>query len=313
MNLLKSPDKNIQIYRGKLFKSISADNIHNHLTPISKVIVFDLDETIGSFGDLYILWMAILSEKEVPHLFDEFVDIYPEFFRYGIFPILDFLQHKKNLGECSKICIYTNNQCQHLKWVHMICDYLNTKMNKDNPKIHLFDRIICAFKINNKIVELDRTTHDKTIGDFIKCTLLPKKTEICFIDDTLYENMLNDRVYYIKPKMYQHNLSTDEIIERFMDSEIIKKMGLNRSIESKLYDFFVSNNAYHKSKYITQTKIDTDIMVSQKIMYHLKDFFLLSSRKNPLKKTRKIKLNIGRFTRKKHLRDDKIDVHKENK
>jgi hypothetical protein len=42
--------------------------------------------------------------------------------------------------------------------------------------------------------------------------------------------------------------------------------------------------------------IETDLLVSQKIMYHLKEYFLLST-KQP--KTKKISWTLGRFTRKK--------------
>jgi hypothetical protein len=72
-----------------------------------KVITFDLDETLGSFGDLYILWDGLQmyiknntepnNEEENPNesMFYMLMDLYPEFLRYGILNILDFLYHKK--------------------------------------------------------------------------------------------------------------------------------------------------------------------------------------------------------------------------
>ena len=80
--------KLIQIYKGDQFlSSVAKPNK-------KKVIVFDLDETIGSFADLEILWNS-LGEldffKQSQDSFNKLLDMYPEFLRYGILNILDFL------------------------------------------------------------------------------------------------------------------------------------------------------------------------------------------------------------------------------
>ena len=54
-----------------------------------KVIVLDLDETIGSFGELYILWNNVISDKTQSQ-FNALLDLYPEFLRYGILKIIDY-------------------------------------------------------------------------------------------------------------------------------------------------------------------------------------------------------------------------------
>jgi hypothetical protein len=169
----------------------------------------------------------------------------------------------------------------------MICNYFNYKLNihENTP---LFDRLILAFKINDIPVELARTTHDKTHSDFIRCTLLPKTTQICFIDNSYFPNMKNERVYYIQPRLYQHNLSFDEIIQRIIKSNL----GINITEFIKLINLN-NHNAIEKKQ-----NRNYDIYVAQKIMYHIKDFFYLTKRKI---RTKKIKLNIGKFTRKKNF------------
>ena len=119
----------------------------------NKVVVFDLDETLGSFGDLYILWSGITQLHPQFTQFEQLMDLYPEFLRYGILTILEFLYEKKKTKECSKIFIYTNNRCSK-EWVQNICSYFQTKIHALQPKgdilIPLFNTLICAFKIKNK-------------------------------------------------------------------------------------------------------------------------------------------------------------------
>jgi hypothetical protein len=50
----------------------------------------------------------------------------------------------------------------------------------------------------------------------------------------------------------------------------------------------------YRSNNTAKDEVD-DFIVSQKIMYHLKEFFLLTTKKQ---KTRKVGIRLGRFTRK---------------
>jgi len=153
----------------------------------------------------------------------------------------------------------------------------------------VFDKIISAFKINNRRIELSRTTHDKTHSDFIKCTLLPINTEMCFIDNSLFCGMKHERVYYIQPQSYHHHLSTSQIIDR------VKGFPNSSELTPFLYYFFNSvGRITHGAP--TFKKLENDIYVAKKIMYHVKEFFLLSNLHSHTKKTN---VRIGRFTRKK--------------
>ena len=273
----------LQIYKGACYNK-------KYIKKYNKAFVFDLDETLGSFSDLYVLWCGINHLKsmnnqpneELQPEFNKLLDLFPEFIRFGILNILDYLYMKRKKGICDKIYIYTNNSCNP-PWIKYITNYFNYKLNL---KDELFDKVICAFKINNKIIEINRSTQDKNINDFINCSLLPKTTEICFIDNTYYQKMLNNRVYYIQPRSYYHMLSKEDIMERIVQQWTSPPLDYS-FIKDKFSKYSVGSQ--------NSNKLSVDIMVSQKIMYHLKEFFLLSTKG---KKTKKIFVRLGRFTRK---------------
>lgn len=272
-------DKSVKIFKGKSFST-------KNYKFVNTVIAFDLDETLGSFTDLEILWNSIhIFDSKININFNDLLDIYPEFLRYGILSILEYLYNKKRAGLCDNIYIYTNNQCNK-PWVMLISEYFNYKIGAVTP---IFDKIIYAFKINNIPVEFGRTSHEKLYSDFIKCTLLPDKTKICFVDNTYFHKMNNSRVYYIQPKSYIHPLTTSEIIERFSTSSINKNTepGLNEFLFNQFYKKHNTSNNFLLKK--------SDIYVSQKLMYHIKEFFYLCRRK---KKTQKHRFISSKFTRK---------------
>lgn len=321
-------DKYIKVFKGSLFEhSPKIEEVYVNSEKSEKngkVIVFDLDETIGSFTDLYILWEVIEKYFHTKHNtidFNDLLDLYPEFLRHGIINILEFLYHKKQTNACFGIFIYTNNQCKIVdnnledSWVSKIVNYLTFKIvpknlapsNKHSQNIKLFDQIIHAFKINNKIVEMKRTTHDKTHNDFIQCTVLPRNTEICFIDNSIFPAMKNERIYYIQPRSYTHYLTADDIIDRFMSSDIYKKSmlkyGYDNCIETHLYDHFLLNRRLKSKHTIHENQLEIDIKISQKMMYYIREFFYLSLRKI---RTRKIKLKVCKYTRKKNYNPNNL-------
>jgi len=289
----------------------------NSPTPPIKVVVFDLDDTIGHFPDLYRLWNALFTKhiyrgnrdpETIQQVFNELLDLYPEFLRYGILPILQFLKTKIRNGESRRIYLYTNNQCDFsvwtqtcshtpTEWVEMIIAYLNRKLAVSDT---IFGKPVCAFKINEKFIEPLRESHAKTHSEFLKCTILPKNTEICFVDDQYYEKMNHDKVYYVRPPPYYHNLSRDEIIDRFVHSELHAKITT------------VSSDWLHQempTPMPTPTPIsgagidsppcppnDSHHRIYSKMMYYIKEFFCMTVRPA---NTRRKRDSLGRFTRKK--------------
>jgi hypothetical protein len=267
--------------------------------PKKKHFIFDLDETLGSFSDMYLLWKGIefcINNQKRIHdsimdqtVFNFILNLYPEFLRYGITTILEYLYHKKQKKQCGNVYIYTNNQCDP-PWVEQIVSYFENQFNLNG----LFEKPICAFKINNKTIDTRRTSHEKSYKDFLKCTLLSKTAELCFIDDTYFPKMQNDQVFYVQPKQYQHCLGTIEIINRFVTSEINKRCFLLSYDD--LLKWFVEEEAF-KPPIKTRLEKEIDVEISRKLMYIIREFFYMILKKEKTKRNRSFKTQ-RKFTKK---------------
>lgn len=239
----------------------------------SKIVVFDLDETLGYFVEFGMFWDTLKhyykinkadSNKPIPIFdqayFNKLLDLYPEFIRPNILNILNFLKQKKNEKDCHKLMIYTNNQGPP-EWAQHIKGYFEDKL-----QFSLFDQIIGAFKVNGKHVELCRTTHNKTHKDFISCTKITETTQICFIDDVFHPGMSNDNIYYIHIKPYTYDLPFNTIIERFLaayNAPTSMKDGLIKGLSRYAYTYVEKPPIEH----------EIDVMLSKKILHHLHVFF----------------------------------------
>jgi hypothetical protein len=256
-----------------------------------KIVVFDLDETLGYFTEFGIFWDCLNNyiklENKKPLTQDNFndiLDLYPEFLRPNIINILSYLKNKKKSKCCHKMMIYTNNQGPK-EWSHHIVSYFESKI-----KYRLFDQIISAFKINGKRVEICRSSHSKSHKDFIKCTKLPATAEICFLDDNFFPEMTNDNIYYINVKPYYYDLSFDYMITKFIDSVFGKKI-----IENKhsFIEFMSDEFKRYKYEYINKEKDDYELdkILGKRILLHLNEFFNKSiknkTRRNSINKKNK--------------------------
>jgi len=244
--------------------------------------VFDLDETLGYFVEYGIFWDCLKKYFISESLdFNETLDLFPEFFRPNIMNILVYLRKKKKSNDCQKIMIYTNNQ---KIWALNIISYFETKL-----KSKLFDQVISAFKINGKQVEVCRTSQDKSYKDFMRCTKLPANAEICFMDNHLYHNMINKKIYYINLKPYVYELNFSIMIARFVDSENGAKLVKDDKLN---FEEFMMNE-YNKYNYSFVEKKDDeyeiDKIIGKQIMTHLQDFFRISNTKKNRKHPRKNK------------------------
>jgi hypothetical protein len=244
-----------------------------------KIVVFDLDETLGYFTEFSMFWDSLIKYLKLNggHIltqndFNEILDLFPEFLRPNIINILNYLKTKKNANSCNKIMIYTNNNGPR-KWSRQLINYFEEKIKYD-----LVDQIISAFKINGKQVEICRTTHNKTHDDFIRCTKVPSNAEICFIDDTFYSEMSNEYIYYINVKPYYYDLKLDEMIFRFKSSNIGKSMIYSDDFEKIITDIFLS----HKFVYVHKNpkEYELDKIIGKHIINHLQCFFNDKSKKN---------------------------------
>ena len=255
-----------------------------------KIVVFDLDETLGYFTQYGIFWDSLgnyLKIKNKPVLtqsdFDVILDLFPEFLRPNIINILIYLKNKKKSNCCNKMMIYTNNTGPR-EWSRHIVSYFERKIN-----FKLVDQIIAAFKINGKRVEICRTSQNKTHKDLIKCTKIPIDAEICFIDDNFYPDMTHDNIYYINIKPYYYDLKFEDMIKKFNESEIGKKLVNNDSdFEGLMMEHI---NLY---KYLVVEKdnkeYEVDKILGKHIITHLQEFFNRSI-KNRTVKNRGVKKN----------------------
>ena len=234
-----------------------------------KVVVFDLDETLGYFTEFGVFYDLLIKHLQVApplrsHVFRSTIDLFPEVLRPNIMSVLNYLKRKKQSGVCNKVLIYTNNQGPP-EWRNMIKDYLHDKL-----EYVLFDKVIGAFKLNGRVTEVSRTTSDKTTDDLIRCARLPGNTQICFIDDVHYENM--DNVYYIKVNPYIHNISMNIMVNRLLTSPLC---GRFRIVPSRYVSYV--REKIHGYKYTYKTKdiseYEIDKIVTKKLMLLLQDFF----------------------------------------
>lgn len=244
----------------------------------NKIVVFDLDETLGNFVEVSMFWDA-LENFYGSNLFNEtFYDVletFPEFLRPNIINILEYLKDKKKANSCDQIMIYTNNQGPKT-WVHMISNYFNDRIGYP-----VFDKVIAAFKVGGKIVEFNRTSHNKSVDDLIKCTQIHPNTEICFLDDQYHPLMNHDNVYYINVKPYFYSLPYKTMAERYYDSHQIKNTTKEDFIKA-----IVTNMSKYNFTVIPKNdlELEVDKVISKQIIFHLEKFFKKGRSQNTRKK-----------------------------
>ena len=266
-----------------------------------RIVVLDVDETIGYFVELGIFCDALAhaawnndATAQYAH-FNALMDAFPEFLRPNIMDILRFLKRKKDTDECCGVMIYTNNNGPRA-WVEHIIKYMESKLGAS-----LFDQIVAAFKVNGKIIEMGRTTHNKTYDDLLRCTKLPSNVEVCFLDDQMHANMEHGQVYYIHVKPYVHELSVKTLMDRFARSAALRSttdMDMD-VLQRRVAVFMQRFSTTHVPKDPMEQEIDR--IISKKIMEHLNEFFkgadtklqtTLKKPNNRVSKTRTMKKKI---------------------
>lgn len=228
-----------------------------------KAIVFDIDETIGSFTQLYILWKIInkyfkqhdiyTSFINTQILFNLILDNFPLYLRPDILVVFEYILHEKNKNKINKVLIYTNNQVSK-EWVNYIAKYIEYKLNNK-----IFDKIIYAYKIKNHFVEKDRSNNQKIYQDLIKIRNLTNY-EICFIDDLIHKKMIHKNVFYIHIPPYSYFYSLPTIITILHQCIKLPKGHLNLFINTEFNKYLfdipsstVSFDLFSKIKLFSNT------------------------------------------------------------
>jgi hypothetical protein len=252
-----------------------------------KIVVFDLDETLGCFVEVAMFWEALEAYNGYNLLderFFEVLDTFPDFLRPKILIILDYLKLKKEKKHCDQIMIYTNNQGPK-SWVKLISNYLNNKLN-----YKLFDKIIAAFKIKGKVIELGRTSHHKSVDDLVRCTRIPANTEICFIDDQKHHLMVQDNVYYINVKPYEYSMPYEDMASIYYDTfhEKYNIVDTKDEFITKIVDSMLRYTSY--STFIkSDDEYNADVVVGKQMLIHLEDFFRNGRSQNTRRRRKTVK------------------------
>ena len=247
--------------------------VYNKTNNYNKIAVFDLDETLGYFEQLAIFWRVLdkLSNNTLTQTtFEKVLDLFDCFLRPFILNILKFVIDKRDLGECDKIVLYTNNKGDE-SWVNLICNYFNNKLNTN-----VFDEKIQAFKKDGKIFDTRRKSSEKTINDLIYCTKIPKDTIIYFLDDTYYVKVVeSDEVffYHCDPS-YKYVLPFQDMAERYYafnydrinmdETKFIQIfLELTNSLDSNYDDTYYNEIKFYKA-------------ISKHILFGLEKFFSMA-------------------------------------
>lgn len=233
---------------------------------MKRIVVFDLDGTIGYFSQLSMLIKGIekIINQELPqNYFNMILDMNKEYLRPDICGIFKYLMNKKEIGEIDRICIYTNNNGPK-SWTYKIKNYLEYYCEG-----LIFDNIICAFTNNGEIIEKLRTTNQKTYEDLVNCTRLPNNTQVCFIDDKKHQYMEHDNVYYIHVKPYIYSISPNILVERLISSNIFK-INNKYSFKSNLLNSFLIGNYKYSKK--NEKEYEIDKIISKQILKLIREF-----------------------------------------
>ena len=221
-----------------------------------RIIAFDLDETLGEFIYLSQLWNYISNENYNVNQnhFNYLCSLFPEFFRPYIFEILHYLIKHKRFDD--KIVIYTNNSGEK-SWTMYIKNYIEFKIGQK-----IFDNVVCAYKVNGRVIEPKRTSHEKIYSDLIRCVGASYGTSVCFVDDRVHEQMRHPRVDYIHVKPYHTKFNKIGAVNRLYYSNFhfsnINHLAMNLSTE------------YNKSR----NDEDIDKNVTQQMYLHLTKYIL---------------------------------------
>jgi len=255
---------------------------------LNKVIVFDLDETIGHFEEVAIFLsglQSIMGKNQIPDKYlVKLLNLYPGFFRVGIMNIFKTLVHEKKKNPNLKVVIYTNNMGPR-SWTLLIEKYINKKL-----KYKLFDKVITAYRLHEKYNY--RTTHDKTHYDLVKTTgYNTKETRFLFIDDQSHPGMIHPNITYLKVRPYIYVIPFHQMINMFVNSKNGYIIPAKDKIKFKksLYQYMTNVSSFNNYN-TSQTKITKK---GHKQMYMIKiklnDFLnIKKTRKRKNHNTRKI-------------------------
>ena len=211
---------------------------------IPKVIVFDLDDTMGHFEEISLFLnglQTIIGRARIPdkYIF-KLLDIWPKFLRPGIMEIFEILKTEKRRNSCVKVVIYTNNMGPR-SWTLLIKRYIEKKL-----RYKLFDKVITAYRpheTSNK-----RTTHSKTYSDLLRATNYGRDAQFVFLDDQSHPFMMHSKIKYIHVYPYNYGIPFNQMINSFLNSKyggIIPKSEHSK-FKSYMYQYLTAGTVHDR-------------------------------------------------------------------
>jgi len=204
------------------------------------VIVFDLDQTIGYFTQFAIFMEGLekyIKRKLKREEFYKLLDLYPKIFRPKMMDLFKYLEKIKRNNKWLKIMIYTNNNGPK-SWTYDIKNYIERKLN-----YKLFDKVITAWKVNRKIYEKCRTSHDKSYRDLKSCAKFIKNNDkIYFLDDQAHPFMKHANITYDHLSGYKYDILFEHMCDVFINSKLHKILPKNED------EIFKNSKRFKKKK-----------------------------------------------------------------
>jgi len=250
---------------------------------INKVIVFDLDDTIGHFEEIsmFLNGLQLIVGKHITdkYLF-KLLNLWPKFLRPGIIETLSTIKRAKKRDKCIKAVIYTNNMGPR-SWTLLIKRYLEKKIGG-----RIFDKVITAYRPHSK--QNCRTTHSKTYADLVRCTKYGKNAEFIFLDDQFHPMMKHEKVKYLHLYPYNYGMLFKNMIKTFMDSSLVHIIHQRDRIRFKNYMYKYLTSGTGDNKYrVRRSKIHKkDIQQLRIIRKELHKFLNIHSTRNKRRRTK---------------------------
>ena len=160
-----------------------------------RIIVFDLDETLGHFGSVSTEWLSAVVRKEEFAAFCAFMDDRQHCYCAPMIRMLASLLKARDSGNISRIVIYTNNN-GHPSWANAIAGHIGYLLNT-----RVFDAVVGGYRPSLGGNQC-RSGHEKTYEDLCRCLQVPHGTEVCFIDDQDHPSMRSPFVTYVEATPY---------------------------------------------------------------------------------------------------------------
>lgn len=267
----------------KLKYNIERKHLKNNNKKIEKkIIIFDLDETIGYFQELNLILKIIkiyFKIKITQEKFNAILDLFEFYLRPNILSILKYINTIKEKEEDNNkqkekklfVAIYTNNQGGK-KWVKKITNYLHYKIGNN-----LFDTVINSYSINGLLCDNRRTTQYKTKTDIYKIFKTDENNSIIlFFDNEKHNEMYAKNIYYLQLSSYIYHYKEEEITKMFLQMEKLIFQNKNityfdeKNFQELLTNVFQKNYFRYEKYEITNNDRENSREIMYSIIYFLK-------------------------------------------